>query len=446
MAGGYVFQSRDYMNTKTMARDGQEPKGSIPAEGFRGFHLDLGSTNLLTHQETYSFRTNRYSDPADDLSGLGIRNYYLKHGIPLEYDTGHDFYTTRSWTTYSHRDSFVSSASGAVWARGCISAGAPPVPTITPINTEFYGNRAIARTSPTSSNANIAVTSAEIIREKGIALPGSSFSAWLQSRALFYRSIGKEYLNVAFGWAPFISDLTKVLNSILNMGEEIRKYSALSQTEVRRRYDFQPLESTSTTESDFGNLNVGSGSNIGSWDELYTGSTFGKLRITDYSSQRIYFVGSYWYNVNPGDGIFDRIQAFEQFANKLLGLRITPEVLWELAPWSWLADYFVDVQSAIKAAGFRSNDQFNLRYAYLMRETHAYKEYTVSGINFINGPRGPFTSKTSIVKKERVKGTPFGFGVNLEGITANQWAVLAALAISKGPRKLPKLPQGEPTE
>lgn len=448
MAGGYVFQTRDVVNPKKITRDGVALGGLATNEGYRGVPLSFPDTNLLTHQETYSFRTNKYRDPAEDLSSGGeILRYYLMHGISKEFDTGHDFWTTRSWTNYSHREAFVRSGSGSTWARGVLSAGAPPVPSISSLDVNFYGNRAIARTAPTTPNANLAQTAAEIIREKGIELPGTSLFLWLQSRASFYRSIGKEYLNVSFGWKPFIGDLYKIIGQMLDINEEIRKYSAISETITDRRYDFLPIESTSSTElSPNRYLNIGPGSNIASWDEIYAGSPSRKLTIVESSYQKIYFKGSYSFAINPGKGLLDKLQAYEQLANKLLGTRITPTVLWELTPWSWLIDWFVDVQSAITTAGLQLDDGLLLRWAYLMRETRMSTTYSVdaSGL-FVEGPGGPITSTTHFVRKERVRGTPFGFGINLDGISAGQWAILAALAISKGPKNLrfDRTPTGE---
>lgn len=449
MPGGYVLQKRRTVPDNFGTRSGKIPSGIIPAQGarFGGAVLDFGSTNFGTLQETYSFRTGRDQEQLDLTSGGEILRYFLMHGIPTDFDTGHDFWTTKSWTTYSHREAFVSSYSGQSWARGTLSAGAPPIPTISPLNVNFYGNRAISRVAPTSPNANLAQTTAEIIREKGIALPGTSLFLWLESRALFYRSLGKEYLNITFGWKPFLSELYSIVQQMLSITEEIRKYSAISETSVRRRYDFEPISSIESTTTNFsgGYLNMGNGSNIDSWSELYSNRA-GQLIKSVSSLEKIYFVGRFMFRINPGKGLLDKLEAFEQIANKLLGTRITPSVLWELTPWSWLIDWFVDVQSAMQVAGLQYSDKFLMQYGYLMRRTVKSESYTITGPSFANGPDGPFSSETFIVKSERVKGTPFGFGINPESIDPGQWAILAALAISKGPRRLPKLPQGEPTD
>jgi len=449
MTGGYVFQTRDVPNLKSVARNGSVPKGTISNEGFRGSPISFPDTNLLIHQETYSFRTNKYSDPAEDLSSAGeILRYYLMHGISSEFDTGHDFWTTKTWTNYSHRETFVRSGAGTSWARGCLNPGAPYPPSISPLDVNFYGNKAISAVSPNAPNANLAQTAAEIVREKGIALPGTSLFAWLESRALFYRSLGKEYLNITFGWKPFLNDLYKIIHEMLSINEEIRKYSAISGIATDRRYDFLPIESSSSSELPPGRyLSMGPGSNIGAWPELYSGSMDRPLTMSSSLSQRIYFTGNFVFALGPSKGLLGQLEAFEQLANKLLGTRITPTVLWELTPWSWLVDWFVGVQDAISAAGLQLDDGVLMRWAYLMRETRASNTWSVNADNFyVFGPSGSISATTHFVKKERVRGTPFGFGLNPAAFTGNQWAILAALAISKGPRKFPKLPQGEPTE
>jgi len=370
------------------------------------------------------------------------------HGVPNDLDTGHDFWTVKSWRESSHKDVFISSPNGQTWAKGTVVPGVPSAAEIVPLNVNYYGNKAISIVSPTAPNANLAQTAAEIIREKGIALPGTSLFLWLESRALFYRSLGKEYLNVAFGWKPFLNDLYSIVKQMADINGEIQKYSAISETSTVSRYDFDPVVSTTLSESATSRrLTIGPDDNITNWFELYSGGdTSGLFSVVDYSYEKIYFKGRFMFKINPGSGLLNNLQAYEQLANKLLGTRITPAVLWELTPWSWLIDWFVDVQSALQVAGMFQNDGLLMQYAYLMRTTIHSQTYTMTGPSFTSGLNGPFSATHTLRKSERVRGTPFGFGVNPAGIDPSKWAILAALAISKGPRRLPKLPQGEPTD
>lgn len=443
--GGYVLSQR---NIALHSDHGHGTSAmDVPNTAFRGSLFDFGKTDLSVRQETNSFRTNRFGTYPDLTSGSEILRYFLMHGIQDKLDTGHDFWTTQSWTQYSHLNAFVRSGSGSTWARGTLSAGAPPVPIPSSLNVNYYGNKAISKISPTTPHTNLAQTAAEAIREHVAELPGSSLIHWLESRSLFYHSLGKEYLNVAFGWKPFLNDVIKIIKSIRDINDEIRQYLGLSGTLVRRRYDFFPIVEASHSENDFGFINLGTGSNIGSWTELYNGSPQGKLLIDDTREEQIYFKGAFSYFVPMDNSIFSKLQVYEGIVNNLLGTRITPSVLWELTSWSWLFDWFVDVQSALQVADYSfSGEKFQLRYAYLMREIRMSSTYTVVGPSFVEGPLGPFTSTTHFHKKERVRGTPFGFGINPSDISPGQWAILAALAISKGPRKLPHFPRGEVTD
>jgi len=235
-----------------------------------------------------------------------------------------------------------------------------------------------------------------------------------------------------------------------DISNEIRKYSAISETSTVRRYDFPPIiESNASSVLTTQRLNIGPDSNIDNWSELYEGGKFsGELTTVNTSFEKIYFKGRFMFKINPGQGLLSQLEAYEQFSNKLLGTRITPSVLWELTPWSWLVDWFVDVQSALQVAGMFQNDGLLMQYAYLMRRSVKSTTYTMTGPNLQGGDfnRGPYSHSVFIEKKERVRGTPFGFGVNPEGISPQKWAILAALAISKGPKRLPRLPQGEPTD
>jgi hypothetical protein len=240
-----------------------------------------------------------------------------------------------------------------------------------------------------------------------------------------------------------------IVKQMADITGEIQRYSAISETSTVRRYDFQPIVNTVATSANYSQqLNIGIDSNIDNWYELYRdGKVSGELTTVDSSLQKIYFKGRFMFKINPGQGLLNKLQAYEQLSNKLLGTRITPSVLWELTPWSWLIDWFVDVQSALQVAGMFQNDGLLMQYAYLMRKTTLSRSYTFTGPNLHGyGQEGPYTNTAYVSRIERVRGTPFGFGINPEGISPQKWAILAALAISKGPSRLPRLPQGEPTD
>jgi len=104
-----------------------------------------------------------------------------------------------------------------------------------------------------------------------------------------------------------------------------------------------------------------------------------------------------------------------------------------------LVDWFVDVGSMLSTASLLSSDGLVLRYGYLMQHTRHTKTYRVTdGFQFNNGSRsGPVTNTLHRETKERVKATPYGFGLSLTGLSTRQWAILGALGLTKAPRILP---------
>jgi hypothetical protein len=139
----------------------------------------------------------------------------------------------------------------------------------------------------------------------------------------------------------------------------------------------------------------------------------------------------------PDDkSLWSRIEGYEQLSNKLLGTRVNPEVVWNLTPWSWVVDWFVDLGQIMSNASRLSEDGLVLRYGYLMSHTVDEDLRTAVNARFSGGDISPVTTIARRETKERVKATPFGFGLNTLDFTAKQWAILYALGLTKGDRRL----------
>jgi hypothetical protein len=163
--------------------------------------------------------------------------------------------------------------------------------------------------------------------------------------------------------------------------------------------------------------------------------------VVVHARQDRWFSGSFTYYVpEAGQGFFQDLSRFEALANKLLGTRFTPEVLWELAPWSWLIDWFFGVQNNISVATRFQSDGLVLNYGYLMvrdRVTvnHLFDVVYRKDQATLNARKSAF-ERVTYDRKRRVKSTPFGFGLNPGDFTARQWSILAALGMTKSPGKL----------
>jgi len=169
---------------------------------------------------------------------------------------------------------------------------------------------------------------------------------------------------------------------------------------------------------------------------MFNGSRNGVQSREWVTSKRVWFDGAFTYYYPTGDSLLDVGKRADFLLNQLVGQRIDADVLWNLQPWSWLADWYVNIGTNIANASALTEDGLVMRYGYLMTETISDHVITINGPRTKSGYAGPFKTIYRTVVKERVKASPYGFALNPSGFTARQWAILAALGFTKAPGAL----------
>jgi len=290
------------------------------------------------------------------------------------------------------------------------------------------GATAISRVLPTNPISD-AMTFAGELRNDGLPLIPLVHS--LKDRIGYFKSLGDEYLNVQFGWAPFISDLTKFATAAHNGHAILRQYERDSGKGVRRRYTFPTLDTTSITVLPNGFPQPALNTLYYSYNASRDGArTVSRREITD-----TWFSGCFTYYLNMGDSARDRMERHAQEAKKLFGVRLTPDVLWNLAPWSWAADWFANTGDVIHNIAAFSQDGLVMRYGYIMQHKIVADTYRLSDFYWNNGTRFTPTTQTFISEtKVRKKASPYGFGLTFSSFTQGQLAILAALGLSRSGR------------
>lgn len=402
---------------------------------------DIVQTRLYS-QTTVSFRN---SDPAPNTE-IDPNQLIAARKDPIRvYDRGHEFSTVRAKRfTLSRPRWDYQTENGEFWSGPLmVSSGMDNMPyrerdyPFSPIDLQ-YGTKAIKNTIPTKSEANISQAIAELKRD----LPKIPALSFFRSGKKFNpNNIGNEYLNWVFGVAPTIRDLQDVLKAIDKFDVNLQQYIRDSGQIVRRRYDFAPKTTVRTVFTDPQSMPDGMGvlmyrDWVGNFfNDPY--DAYGTLSLTEELTERYWFSGAYTYylaSLLSEGGAYVR---GVQLARKLLGIDgLTPTLAYELAPWSWLLDWFANVGDLISNGTAFSRDGLVIRWGYLMRETRVKRTYTHSGVKFKNHPTGPFTMTEEFTQKLRVKATPFGFGLNPDTFTDNQWAILIALGLTNGNKSL----------
>jgi len=244
------------------------------------------------------------------------------------------------------------------------------------------------------------------------------------------QAIGNEYLNYEFGWKPLVSDLMSFCASVIDVHDTLRAYERDSSRMVRRRYDFPAI-----LEHDVGvdRSNVSaycSPSSILFTDVFQVNK--GRVVVTVERDIRQWFSGAFTYYVPPSKGLKSDMQRFVIQARKAFGISLTPDTLWNLAPWSWAADWFSSTGDVLSNWTDWAIDNQVLLYGYVMEHTvHKYTFTFVGPTGFKPQDQRPPDLTTVTETKVRRQATPYGFGLSWDDFTSRQKAIVAALGISR---------------
>ena len=316
---------------------------------------------------------------------------------------------------------------GYVLADGLTTVTFPPSAASTDSVLDALGAEAIADLKPTNSVANLAVALTELYHE---GLPRVIGSSWWKDLSGLDQKSAQEYLNLQFGWKPLQADITDFARVVYSGKELIEQFLRDSGRPVRRR---GTLASTKSEVTTLYRDNVASpyiGPNSG--DMFSSPPTTGKVYRYRKTTVRRWFSGAFTYHAGIESPAFNRLMGCHDSAQHLLGLELTPDTLWNLAPWSWAADWVSSLGAVI--SNLTDYQQFGLvmPYGYLMEHSIVSDTYYWSGPTGLVDKSIKPTSITLVTEtKLRRKANPFGFGLTWKSLSDQQTSILAALGISR---------------
>lgn len=405
--------------------------------------MDQYKSRIITHsnQSRYQDGTGVWKVGGAWSTSLSSTEYLYSQGHPFRRenlgggDTGGEFFHSKQWLTTSAAEvNLQGTRGGAVYRyQGPLFA----VPSLAPSNLwttlgspsrgylNGLGATAIARSIPT----NPCFDAAQFIGELHEGLPRAMGVSLWRDRALRARSAGGEYLNVEFGWKPLINDVQKFAHAVKRSHKVLTQYARDSGRKVRRRYSFPSSVTTSTvsdTNQPFPAVDTALWKN---------GNTVFPRTTSTTTQVDTWFSGAFTYYLSVGSNSADRLDRHLQNANKLLGIRLTPDTLWELAPWSWAADWVGNVGDIAHNVSAFASDGLSMQYGYLMQrktvsitrtQTGVWPANYASPFNLVN----TFGSET----QSRIAASPFGFGLKFDTLSGRQQAIVGALGLSRAPR------------
>ena len=246
-----------------------------------------------------------------------------------------------------------------------------------------------------------------------------------------------QLLNTQFGWIPFIHDLETFIKTYRTCERRLRQLRRDNGKWIRRGgrvssgVDNQSVLQYSSggpgTFSSYVYPQIGAASLIGK-DRLYT-----KSRIYKELTVDTWFVGAFRYWVPSYEASPETDRGIRKLENvlRLYGARVNPLLIWNLTPWSWLADWTTNIGDVISNYTSMTDDNLTARYAYIMQKT--YDQYVnVSEIYWNSGVQTCTWSRGCEAKTRRTA-SPFGFSIDVPDFTVRQWSILTALGIQKKP-------------
>jgi len=397
-------------------------------------------------QTTTSFRSSR-RDGQDDYEGLTGEelNRRVRVEYQTRYDNGHDFSTQKS---YFHYPSMVWYVCGQTTFpfNGFLEYRGPLRPMDTTqnlfpsagnLNTgqlNLIGNQLSAGAAPTASEASLMQFLAEL---KVDGLPKVSALRNLLMHPSGSHA-GKAHLETQFSLKPFQSDLTKLARSVLQACKRMKQYARDSDRIVRRQRHLDTVTSAVNVGRFGGDLGFPRCNLTNMSSTLISGSS--GVLISDVTTTDTWFSGAYTYHLSEALGFLGNLGRYEELANKLLGSDITVETIWNLTPWTWLTDWFVDIGGFLHNVSLFHSNQLVMRYGYVMSHTVATRQRSMINVTPISNKgrinSSSFVSYGTVESKVRRRATPYGFGLIESSFSDYQWAILGALGLSKSPKTL----------
>jgi hypothetical protein len=296
------------------------------------------------------------------------------------------------------------------------ATGRPSIETDSQV--KALGTTGIARSAPTNPVFDASTFIGEAVHGGLPAIAGVNL--WREKTA-YYRGLSSEYLNYQFGWVPFVNDIRNFAHAVKNSTTILEDFRAGSGKNTRVGYHFP--------ENVFNSSNQGTVNSVRS-DGILGES--GSCYNFEQSGSKVWFNGCFTYYIPMGNDTASKMQRYGAYANKLLGVRITPEVLWNLTPWSWALDWFGNTGDVLSNLSMLGNDGLVLKYGYVMRHNYAKTQRT--WIKDAHGGRtAPGVGSTRRLQevKTRFPASPYRLFAESAPLSATQIAVITALGLNR---------------
>lgn len=310
------------------------------------------------------------------------------------------------------------------WGSDITNVNFPKVPPLKPENTyNVAGAHAVNRMIPTTAKADVATFAGEL-REGLPKIPLKGLSAAIKSSGRLPKGqyASGQYLNYQFGITPLQNDLVGFYDAVKNSRRDWNQLKKKAGKVQRASYYFPSTNTVDFKTYDF-------------YQSLDPRLPFLRGTITKRTSthSRMYVKGAFRYFL-PKSKLGQNIRRLDY----QYGIIPKPSTVWQLTPWGWMADWFVNAGETLENIEYLARDSLVMPYMYLMEEQSTTYTYTMTNMRAsIASQWKEIELPTSITthftthRKYRISANPYGFGLKWDNLSLRQLSILGALGINR---------------
>lgn len=234
------------------------------------------------------------------------------------------------------------------------------------------------------------------------------------------------HLNGQFGWLATLADIRKFVNAQQRAQKRLSQLLRDNGRPVRRRLTLRDEVSDESVET--GEL----------WGYFLPGdpspyfcSSPPTTETVRYTRDKIWASAQfrYWLPDGPRDILWKRAMMA-----RLFGAMPTPQVVYNMIPWSWLVDWFSNLGDVIANLDAGVADRLAADRFYVMRSKERV-HWANRKIGLYDQRGKPFQlsgrAYNVAYSKVRLKGSPFGVGLTDNMLSPMQLSILGALGLSR---------------
>jgi len=261
-----------------------------------------------------------------------------------------------------------------------------------------------------------------------------SLKFFKENYRMFPKKTGDHYLNVQFGWKPFVQSINNVLDVVVNFSDHVAKLEKQNDRWMQRTFH-EPSVSSSDVVYSVAGLN-NNGCTPAMTNYSYVADYSGTQTLFRDKLVEIWYSGSFkFYREEFDTGLqsgYPTVRSIRQMTT-LLGAEINPVNLYKVMPWSWLVDWFANVGDGIQRFQDMATGSVAARYMYLCRHSVDSLRYNTKWSDRVGTPFEFNFTKLAETKLRVGSQDPFNFALVPGGLSPGQLRILAALGLSRLP-------------